>query len=555
MARGLEHWPALALQPGLWEGALGAMSEQRTSGIATVMFTDVEASTDITTRLGDDAAASLFAAHDRIVREQVAAHGGRDVRSTGDGFLVVFDSPRAAVSCALDIQRQLAEQEQAIRVRIGLNSGELLEGNGELFGAAVNLAARVMDRAHGGEVLMTDTVRQLVGTMAQASFRDRGRVALKGFAERQRLYEARPAEKPPEPPLPRRPQRRSRRTWAVLGAAILAAAIAAAVAIISDSGSANPVKVPANSLAVIDPHANAVVDAIGVDENPGPVSAGAGGLWVLNLNSATLSRIDMRTRGVVETKGLGGAPSNGGAPGNVAAAPEEVWVNAAGCNGSTVGALLHVFTSRGGGLDLTGADHVAVAGAVPEHSTRATTGGGCGLAANGTSAWMATNGPDGIARVDYDPVAGQSHIVWGRAIPSPVALAVGYGSVWDVDSEQHDIRRIDPTTGRTLVHILAGADPVAITTGAGAVWVANEGDNSVSRIDPRANRATQAIAVGGGPVAVATGGGEVWVAGGEGGSVTRIDPRTNRVSGTIEVGHRPQGIAVAGGLVWVTVRA
>src|SRR5919197_529195 len=70
------------------------MNEQRTSGIATVMFTDVEASTDITTRLGDDAAAPLFAAHDALVREQLAAFGGRDVRSTGDGFLVVFDSAR-----------------------------------------------------------------------------------------------------------------------------------------------------------------------------------------------------------------------------------------------------------------------------------------------------------------------------------------------------------------------------------------------------------------------------------------------------------------------------
>ena len=74
------------------------MSEQRTSGTATVMFTDVESSTDITTRLGDDAAASLLATHNTIVLDQVAAFGGHDVRSTGDGFLVVFDSarPRAA---------------------------------------------------------------------------------------------------------------------------------------------------------------------------------------------------------------------------------------------------------------------------------------------------------------------------------------------------------------------------------------------------------------------------------------------------------------------------
>ena len=214
------------------------MSEQRTSGTATVMFTDVESSTDITTRLGDDAAASLLATHNTIVLDQVAAFGGHDVRSTGDGFLVVFDSARAAVSCALAIQRELTEREHPIRVRIGLNAGEVLHsGDDELFGAAINLAARVMDRADGGEILTTDTVRQLVGTMTEASFRDRGRVALKGFAERQRLWEVRPAEaRPAAPPAPRRAPRRSHRTRIAAGAVVLLAAAAAAVALL-DGGS------------------------------------------------------------------------------------------------------------------------------------------------------------------------------------------------------------------------------------------------------------------------------------------------------------------------------
>ena len=92
--RGLEH---SARAVGGCGAGRGRMSSQRASGIATVMFTDVEASTDMTTRMGDDAAARLFGEHDRIVREQVAAHGGRTVRSTGDGFLVLFDSAREAV--------------------------------------------------------------------------------------------------------------------------------------------------------------------------------------------------------------------------------------------------------------------------------------------------------------------------------------------------------------------------------------------------------------------------------------------------------------------------
>jgi YVTN family beta-propeller protein len=534
------------------------MSEQRTSGTATVMFTDVESSTDITTRLGDDAAASLLATHNTIVLDQVAAFGGRDVRSTGDGFLVVFDSARAAVSCALAIQRELTEREHPIRVRIGLNAGEVLHSGDELFGAAINLAARVMDRADGGEILTTDTVRQLVGTMSDASFRDRGRVTLKGFAERQRLYEVRAAEAEAEPALPavpRRSRRRSQRSWALAGAAVLGAAIVGAVALLDGSGSSGAVAVAPNSVAVIDPGNGAVVATIPVDENPGPISAGAGGVWVLNQNSATLSHIDVKTRTLVDTRGIGGSPSGGGVPGNVAAAARDVWLNAAGCNGGQTGAVLHGVTGGEGGRNLAGTEEVPVAGAVPKHTVLATDNGGCGLVARGTSAWAATNGPDGIVRIDYDPVAGGSQVTWGKPLPSPRALAFGDGALWGIDPVEQVVMRIDPATGRRVMTIRAGSDPVAIATGAGAVWVANAGDNSVSRIDPDTNVVKQAIGVGPSPASIATGAGAVWVALGDAGAVARIDPRTDRVTATIRVGHRPQGVVVAGGLVWVAVRA
>jgi YVTN family beta-propeller protein len=528
------------------------MNEQRTSGIATVMFTDVEASTDMTTRLGDEAAAALLATHDAIVLAQVAAHGGRDVRSTGDGFLVFFDSARAAVSCALSIQRELAEREEAVRVRIGINAGEVLEGEGDRFGAAINLASRVMDRAQGGEILMTDTVHHLVGTMAGASFRDRGRVALKGFPERQRLYAIRPdAARPARPPA----ARRWRRAWPLVAGLVGAAAIAGAVAIVHDSESPAAVSVPPNSVAVVDPRSGSVVAAIRTDENPGPVSAGAGGLWVLNLNSATVSRIDVRTRRVIATAGLAGTPFDGGAPGGLVASRDEVWANAAGCNGSLAGKLLHLFTARAGGIDLTDADSVPVADAVPAHPYSATGPGGCGLAARGTSVWAGTNLPPGVVRVDYDRVTGRSHIVWARPLAVPNGLVVGFGSIWAIDPQHQIVRRLDADTGRTEVRLHPGANPVAIATDAQAVWVANADDNSVSRIDPRTNRVVQAIAVGKDPEAIATGDGGVWVAMSDAGSIARIDPRTNRVTATIAIGHRPQGVAVAGGLVWVTVRS
>jgi YVTN family beta-propeller protein len=345
---------------------------------------------------------------------------------------------------------------------------------------------------------------------------------------------------------------------ALVTTAILAASIAGAVAIVHDSRSADAVSVPANSVAVIDPRAGSVVEAIRVGENPGPVSAGAGNLWALDLDSATLARIDVRTRRLLETKGIGGAPTNRGTPGNVVASQDEVWVSAAGCNGPDPGELLHVFSAGDEGIDLGGADDVDLDGAVPEprrHEVEGSSLLGCGLAARGTSAWVATTGPPGIARVDYNPVAGRSQVVWGRPLAGLTdAIALGHGSVWAVDSQHEVIRRIDEKTGRTDRRLRAGADPVAIAINARAVWVANAGDNSVSRIDPRTDRVTQAIAVGKGPVAVATGDGAVWVAMSDSGSVARIDPRTNRVTATIAVGHRLQGITVAGGLVWVTVR-
>ena len=154
----------------------------RLISIATVMFTDLEGSTETTTRLGDDEAAGLFAQHDRIVRDAIAVHGGRQVRSTGDGFLVLFDSARSGVACALAIDFVSSlQREDGLRVRIGIGAGEVQEGEGELSGAAINLAARAMDRANGGQVLVTDAVRQLVGTIPGVRFRDRGPCELEGL--------------------------------------------------------------------------------------------------------------------------------------------------------------------------------------------------------------------------------------------------------------------------------------------------------------------------------------------------------------------------------------
>jgi class 3 adenylate cyclase len=173
----------------------------------TVLFTDVEGSTALTQRLGDAKAREVLRAHEGIVREALQAHGGAEVKAMGDGFMASFASATRALECAIAMQRAfaawdagvgagLAPPEGAassaptIRVRIGLNAGEPIAEEKDLFGTAVNMAARIAAKAEGGEILASDVVRQLVAGKGFL-FSDRGEVTLRGFSCPVRLYEVR----------------------------------------------------------------------------------------------------------------------------------------------------------------------------------------------------------------------------------------------------------------------------------------------------------------------------------------------------------------------------
>jgi class 3 adenylate cyclase len=167
----------------------------------TILFTDVEGSTALTERLGDARAREVLREHERIVREALRAHGGAEVKALGDGFMASFSSATRALECAIAMQMAFAEWNEArpstgsgraeqIKVRIGLNAGEPIAEAEDLFGTAVNMAARIAARAEGGEILASDVVRQLVAGKGFL-FSDRGEVELKGFEEPVRLYEVR----------------------------------------------------------------------------------------------------------------------------------------------------------------------------------------------------------------------------------------------------------------------------------------------------------------------------------------------------------------------------
>ena len=163
----------------------GGAADARDPGIRTVLFTDIVESTLLTQTLGDDAAMELLQIHDSVVRDALKALNGREVKHTGDGIMASFVSAAAAVRCAAQIQRGLAQRagEQSnhpVRVRIGGAAGEPVEHGNDIFGSTVQLAARLCSHAEPEQIVVSSVVADLCigkGLM----FRPLGEVSLKGF--------------------------------------------------------------------------------------------------------------------------------------------------------------------------------------------------------------------------------------------------------------------------------------------------------------------------------------------------------------------------------------
>jgi eukaryotic-like serine/threonine-protein kinase len=164
-------------------------------GTVAILFSDIEDSTILTERLGDERWLEVLRAHNRVFREQVARHGGYEVKSQGDGFMLAFPDPCEALECAVSVQRAFAERElddtaETLRVRIGLHTGEVIAEEGDFFGKNVILAARIAAQAGGGEILVSDEMRAAAGDANGFAF-DKGReLELKGLAGTHTVYRA-----------------------------------------------------------------------------------------------------------------------------------------------------------------------------------------------------------------------------------------------------------------------------------------------------------------------------------------------------------------------------
>jgi class 3 adenylate cyclase len=162
-------------------------------GTVTLMFSDMEGFTAMTERLGDLRAHQVIAAHNKIVREQVAAHRGFELELQGDGFLLAFATPRQALACAVAIQRAMTaynaqHPDEPIRVRIGLHAGEVIQEGDKFFGKTVILAARIAAQARGGEILVSDRVKVAGDKADGPRFGEARTVALKGLSGSYALY-------------------------------------------------------------------------------------------------------------------------------------------------------------------------------------------------------------------------------------------------------------------------------------------------------------------------------------------------------------------------------
>jgi YVTN family beta-propeller protein len=326
---------------------------------------------------------------------------------------------------------------------------------------------------------------------------------------------------------------RRRRNWVAAGALAAAAVAALAVALLTRGGDLIPVVATPNSVAVIDPATNRLVQAISVGERPAEIATSGDDVWVLHPDRSTITHIDRGSREVTGTVGIGGAPSD------IVADTRGAWVSDA----------------RTGAVTLIEPERLLPQPPITTRGRPIVGYSDAGQLAIGFGSLWLASGDGVITRIDLRTgrVAGRiSGVETGESLGG---IATGAGSVWVAGPTQSSpVARIDPRTNEVVARIpLQKFRASGIAFGDGGVWVSDVGSDQVWRIDAALNSPSGSTKVGLGPLGVAHAAHSIWVANSGDGTVTRIDPATARVVRTIDVGGSPDGLAVAGDEVWVTV--
>ncbi len=504
------------------------------SGTVTFLFTDVEGSTELVRQLGEDYAGVLNV-HRSLVREAVEQHRGFEVDTQGDAFFFTFRRASDGVRAAVDAQSALAQHEwppgATVRIRIGLHTGEARSEDGRYYGLSVHRAARICGVAHGGQVLLSESTRSLLADEEQlggVGFRDLGPLALKDFDQPIRVYRLTAPGLVDVDTRPRAKARRRRRV--AVAAAALGALVAAAIVafVLALGGGRGAVRVPSDSVALVDAASGAIRDAVPVGSQPNSIALDSSAAWVSNSGSSTVTRIDASTRA---TSQIGGFQS---APYALAAGAGRIWATE-----QTAGlASIDVSTQTPSSPVLLGSKT-----GLP-YSAK-------GIAYGFGSLWIGGGLPDGLYLLKVDPSTLQ--IVSSRRVGSLAehSIAIGQNGVWVSDQLDNAVLEIDPRSMRVERRLSIGG-PTGIAVGLGSLWVCGSDDRGVWRLRARSGyRGPILIPTGAQPVALAIGGGTVWGAVANG-MLARVDPRTNVVR-LSRVASTLNSVAVSRGTVWAVV--
>jgi YVTN family beta-propeller protein len=522
----------------------------RPTGTVTFLFTDIEGSTRLLEQLRDRYDAVL-SRHAELFRSAIEQFDGHEIDTQGDAFFVAFARARDAVAAAVTVQRALAAEPWpdgvSLRVRMGIHTGEPLASGERYVGMGVHRGARICAAGHGGQVLLSNTTRELVEDELPDDVRlvDLGEHELKDIKRPERIFQVEidglDSSFPPlrtagpsafegrEGELERaadeittgRLTRRRVAYVAAPGAALIAAAVLIPLFLL---GGSSDTAVAANSVVPIDA-SGSVGTAVPVGARPVAITSGAGGLWVANFDDESVTHIEMPSRQAVRTIPIGDAPTA------LAATKDAVWVTGGKGDVSEIDPR----------YDRVASTRSLAAPGFFVGSVRPT------LSAFG-SLWIVD--PDGVvSRIDSASGRKLGSVGVGN---DPSAIAAGAGSVWVTNSSDGTVTRIDPTTLLTTT-IPVGHSPAAVAVNAAGAWIANAGDNTVVRVDPDTNAVAGTTPVGEGPTAVVATPTALWVANGADGTVMHLDPQSGTVSKTIHLGGTPTALATADGQVWVAI--
>jgi streptogramin lyase len=484
-------------------------------------------STELAAQLGDRRWKRTLAAHHAAIRRELRRHHGREVDTAGDGFFAIFENPTDAVRCAA--AAVASAHALGLRIRAGVHTGEVEPMGATFGGIAVHIGARLLAAAGPNQVYVSSTVRDLVAGSGH-EFEDRGAHELKGVPGQWHLYSlALPAFEEGVPligvdddELRAIAARRQRLVTGGLVLVIVLLFVGIAGAYLVLTRAASP-QTGADSVVAYDAAASAPVLGWHVGRGPEALVLADGVLWVANIDSGTVSRVDT-TSGTTASYGQVGSR-----PSALAVAGGRVWV--ADRYSSQIAAL---DIRQGSLLDRLDVHASAI------------------LAEEG-QLWLADDLTDRLVRLN--PENGAE--IAAFALPSPAGpsgLAISGGSIWVAAPRADTVLRFHAGTGAPLEPLVEISAIRTMAALGDDLWVASPSTDRIARVDTATGRVAVRVDVCDTPIALAPTPTAIWVACATDRTLWRVD-RAGQVQSQVELGAVPTALVAQGERVWVTLRA